>query len=67
MEESKDGFLFTDEMIEGLVEDENNYFIETVVDTVRESNDRYRIVIENIMLFGEKKSIRRLMRNVVRC
>ena len=46
MEESKDGFLFTDEMIEGLVEDENNYFIETVVDTVRESNDRYRIVID---------------------
>ena len=38
--------LWTDEMIEGLVEDENNRLTETVVDTVRESDDRYRIVID---------------------
>lgn len=35
------------EMIEGLVEDENNHITETVVDTVRESNDRYRIVVDD--------------------
>lgn len=37
---------WTDEMIEGLVEEENNHITETVVDTVRESNDRYRIVLD---------------------
>ena len=37
---------WTDEMIEGLVEDENNHLTEIVVDTVRESNDRYRIVLD---------------------
>ena len=36
----------TQEMFEGLVEEENNHITETVVDTVRESNDRYRIVID---------------------
>ncbi len=40
------GYVWTDEMIEGLVQDENNHLTETVVDTVRESNDRYRIVID---------------------
>ena len=39
-------FSWTDEMIEGLVQDENNHLIETVVDYVKESNDRYRIVID---------------------
>lgn len=38
--------MWTDEMIEGLVEDENNHLTETVVDYVKESNDRYRIVID---------------------
>ena len=37
---------WTDEMIEGLVEEENNNITETVVDTVKESNDRYRMVID---------------------
>ena len=40
-------FGWTDEMIEGLVQDENNPLTENVVDTVRESNDRYRIVIDS--------------------
>lgn len=40
-------FDWTEEMIEGLVEEENNHLIETVIDTVRESNDRYRIVIDS--------------------
>jgi len=35
-----------DNMVEGLVENKNNHLIETVVDTVRESNDRYRIVTD---------------------
>ena len=43
---SECGFLWTDEMIEGLVEEENNHLTENVVDAVRESNDRYRIVID---------------------
>ena len=85
MEEDRLGYEFTDEMIEGLMEeknndcekcglihnstrclfmdncphnkqkniigefakDENNHITETVVDTVRESNDRYRIVIDS--------------------
>ena len=46
MEEDTCGYEFNDEMIEGLVEDENNHLTETIVDTVRESNDRYRIVID---------------------
>lgn len=37
---------WTDEMIEGLAEEENNHLTETVVDAVRESNDRYRIVLD---------------------
>ena len=40
-------FYWTEEMIEELVEEENNHLIETVIDTVRESNDRYRIVIDS--------------------
>lgn len=39
-------FWWTDEMIEELVQDENNHLTETVVDYVKESNDRYRIVID---------------------
>lgn len=46
MLEDYHGYVWTDEMIEGLVQDENNHLTETVVDTVRESNDRYRIVID---------------------
>lgn len=46
MLEDKGEFFWTDEMIEGLVEDENNHLAEVVVDAVRESNDRYRIVVD---------------------
>ena len=46
IEEDNGMFYWSDEMIEGLVQDENNHLTETVVDTVRESNDRYRIVID---------------------
>ena len=35
-----------DNMVEGLMENKNNHLTETVVDTVRESNDRYRIVTD---------------------
>lgn len=35
-----------DNMVEELMENKNNHLTETVVDTVRESNDRYRIVTD---------------------
>lgn len=35
-----------DNKVEGLVEEENNHLTETVVDVVKESNDRYRIVTD---------------------
>lgn len=43
----KGTFCWTDEMIEGLAEDENNPLAEIVVDTVKESNDRDQIVIDS--------------------
>lgn len=46
VKEDNHEYYWADEMIEGLVQDENNHLTETVVDTVRESNDRYRIVID---------------------
>ena len=44
MKEDSGSNYWTDEMIEGLVEDGKE---ETIVDYVKESNDRYRIVVDN--------------------
>ena len=46
VKEDNHEYYWSDEMIEGLVKDKNNNLIENVVDTVRESNDRYRIVLD---------------------
>ena len=46
VKEDNHEYYWSDEMIDGLVQDDNNHLTETVVDTVKESNDRYRIVID---------------------